>query len=174
LVAPALLGSAIDQTRKQIVTSFRKILVPHDFSPHGDAALDLAIELGGLSKAHICVVHVFSIPMEMISPYEIPMPPMLVEEVRAAASVRLENALSRVRARGLKADAELESGGSIADIITERARALRVDLIVMGTRGLSGLKHLLLGSVAERVLRTAPCPVLTVHAAADASSSPGK
>jgi len=91
------------------------------------------------------------------------MPPDLAEKVRAAASERLEAALSRVRAAGLEGDAEVDSGRA-AEVIVERAAALGVDLIAMGTRGNSGFKHLLLGSVAERVLRTAPCPVLTVRA----------
>ena len=142
---------------------FRRILVPHDFSPHADAALDLAIELAGPSKARIRLMHLFQIPMEMLSPYEVQMPPALVEQVRAAASERLEAALSRVRAAGLEGDAEVDSGRA-AEMIVERAAALGVDLIAMGTRGHSGFKHLLLGSVAERVLRTAPCPVLTVRA----------
>lgn len=142
---------------------FRRILVPHDFSPHADAALDLAIELAGPSKARIHLMHLFQIPMEMLSPYEIPMPPALAEEVRAAASERLEAALARVRAAGLEGDAEVDSGRA-AEMIVERAAALGVDLIAMGTRGYSGFKHLLLGSVAERVLHTAPCPVLTVRA----------
>jgi nucleotide-binding universal stress UspA family protein len=50
---------------------FRRILVPHDFSPHADAALDLAIELAGPSKARIHLMHLFQIPMEILSPYEI-------------------------------------------------------------------------------------------------------
>ena len=149
---------------------FRRILVPHDFSPHADAALDLAIDLAGPSKARIHLMHVFQIPMEMLSPYEIPMPPALVEEVRAAASARLEAALSRVRAAGLAGDAEVDSG-LIAEMVVERAAALGVDLIAMGTHGHSGFKHLLLGSVAEHVLRTAPCPVLIVRAKEFSASS---
>ena len=91
------------------------------------------------------------------------MPPALVGEVRAAASKRLEAALSRVRAAGLEGGAEVDSGRA-AEMIVERAAALGVDLIAMGTHGHSGFKHLLLGSVAEHVLRTAPCPVLIVRA----------
>jgi len=71
---------------------FRRILVPHDFSPHADSALDLAIEPAGASKARTRLMHIFHIPMQILSPYEIPMPPALVEEVRAAASARLEAA----------------------------------------------------------------------------------
>jgi nucleotide-binding universal stress UspA family protein len=146
------------------VTSFRRILVPYDFSRHADAALDLAIELARLAGARIRLVHVFPLPMEMLSPYELPMPERLVEEVRAAASDRLERALVRVRAQGLEGDAEVDSG-PVAETLVDRAAAWGAELIVMGTRGLSGFEHLLLGSVAERVLRTAPCPVLTLRAA---------
>jgi nucleotide-binding universal stress UspA family protein len=145
--------------------AFRSILVPHDFSAHADAALDLAIELARVSKARIRLVHVFPLPMEMLSPYEIPLPEKLVEDVRAAASARLEQSLARVRRAGLEGDAEVDSG-PIAETLVERAGAGRAELIVMGTRGRSGLQHLLLGSVAERVLRSAPCPVLTVRAPA--------
>lgn len=146
------------------MTSFRRILVPYDFSRHADAALDLAIELARLAGARIRLVHVFPLPMEMLSPYELPMPERLVEEVRAAASDRLERALVRVRAQGLEGDAEVDSG-PVAETLVDRAAAWGAELIVMGTRGLSGFEHLLLGSVAERVLRTAPCPVLTLRAA---------
>jgi nucleotide-binding universal stress UspA family protein len=149
------------------VTSFRSILVPHDFSSHADAALDLAIEFGRVSKARIRLVHVFRLPIEMLSPYEIPIPEKLAGEVRAAASARLEQALGRVHAAGLEGDAEVDTG-SIAETIVARAAADEADLIVMGTRGLSGIQHVLLGSVAERVLRTAPCPVLTLRSAPDA------
>lgn len=147
------------------MASFRDIMVPHDFSSHADAALDLAIELARLSHARIRLVHVFPHSMEMLSPYEIPMPAKLVEEVRAAASTRLERALTRVRAAGLDGEAEIDSG-PIAETLVERAATRGADLVAMGTRGLSGFKHLLLGSVAERVLRTAPCPVLTVRSTA--------
>jgi nucleotide-binding universal stress UspA family protein len=113
---------------------FRRILVPYDFSAHADAALDLAIELAGPSKARIHLVHVFRIPVEMLSPYEIPMPAPLIEAVRDAASARLEAALARVRSAGVACDAEVEVG-PIAETITERAAALGADVIAMGTRG---------------------------------------
>ncbi len=145
------------------MSRFRTILVPHDFSEHADRALDLAIELARGSSGRIHVLHVFHIPMEMLSPYEIPMPQNLVEEVRAAASARLEEALGRVRAAGLDGEVELDSGETASTIVA-RAGALPADLVVMGTRGLGGLKHVLLGSVAERVLRTADCPVLVAKA----------
>lgn len=145
------------------MTSFRSILVPYDFSPHADAALDLAIEVGRLAKSRIVLVHVFRLPIEMLSPYEIQIPEKLADDVRAAASTRLERALERVRGAGLKGIAEVDSG-SIAETIVARAAADAVDLIVMGTRGLSGIQHVVLGSVAERVLRTAPCPVMTLRA----------
>lgn len=144
--------------------AFRSIMVPHDFSAPADGALELALELARSAGARIRLVHVFPLPMENVSPYEIAMPERLVGEVRAAASERLERLLARVRAAGLEGDAEVDSG-PVAETLVERARADGVDLIVMGTRGLSGIGHLLLGSVAERVLRTAPCPVLTVPAA---------
>ena len=85
------------------------------------------------------------------------------ERLLREARERLERALpADERSRfAVTIDARL---GDVAENILETARAQHVDLIVMGTHGRHGLAHLLLGSVAERVLRDAPCPVLTTHA----------
>lgn len=71
--------------------------------------------------------------------------------------------MARVEGAGLACETHVLHGPA-ADAIAEAARTFQVDLVVMGTRGLTGLKHVLLGSVAERTVRTVPCPVLTVRA----------
>ena len=81
--------------------------------------------------------------------------------VRDAAARKLENALQRVTGEGIEAETHL-SEMPPAQAIAQTAEKIQADLIIMGTRGLSGLKHVLLGSVAERTIRMAPCPVMTV------------
>jgi nucleotide-binding universal stress UspA family protein len=82
--------------------------------------------------------------------------------VRDAAARRLEKARQKVAAAGVLVETHLEDG-SPAEVITALAESVPADLIVMGMHGWSGIPHLVLGSVAERVIRTAPCPVMTVR-----------
>jgi nucleotide-binding universal stress UspA family protein len=82
--------------------------------------------------------------------------------VREAAAQKLERILERMKAEGIECALHLCPGHPVGAIL-DTAEEVDADLIVMGTRGLSGLKHVLLGSVAERTIRTAPCPVLTVR-----------
>lgn len=143
------------------MATFHTLLVAHDFSPDSDAALERAVDLAKALGADLHVVHVFHVPVEALSPYEIPLPPSLLDEVQAAARRRLEEVTARAREAGVEASAHVRDG-SPAEQIDDLARELGADLIVMGTRGLTGLPHVLLGSVAERTVRIASCPVLTV------------
>ena len=141
----------------------RSILVPVDFSEDAACALEMAISLARSFGARIHLLHCYPIQLGGISPYGLVVPESLDREVREAAAARLAEWREKVSAAGV------EVGDSVTPIfpseaIAEEARARDVDLIVMGTRGLSGLRHVLLGSVAERTLRIAPCPVLTVKA----------
>ncbi len=139
---------------------FQTILVPTDFSEDAETALDLALSLAADSGAAIHLLHAYEIPIGVVPPYGIELPPSLITDVRDAAARRLEKSAEKVRARGLRCDAHLVHGRPV-DGIVDAAERLRADLVVMGTRGLTGLKHVLLGSVAERTIRFAPCPVLT-------------
>lgn len=145
---------------------YDRILVPHDFSASARTALEAAIGLAKALGSELHVLHVYHRPVEILSPYEVPLPQSVVEEIRSAATRRLDQELEAVREAGLSATPHVVEGVP-AEAIAETARSLQADLVVMGTRGLSGLKHVLLGSVAERTLRTAPCPVLTVKAPED-------
>jgi universal stress protein A len=142
---------------------FRTILVPLDFSDHADAALGCALDLAAESNGTLHLVHAYEIPLGTIPPYGIEVPQSVVTEVRDAAARRLEKAAQRVRDRGARCETHLVHATPATGIV-EAAETLHADLIVMGTRGLTGLKHVVLGSVAERTLRTARCPVLTVKA----------
>ena len=142
------------------------ILVPADFSPASDAALAWARDLAQQYAARVSLLHVVTDPraMGMWTPeVYVPANPETQERLLREARERLERALpADERSRfAVTIDARL---GDVAENILETAREQHVDLIVMGTHGRHGLAHLLLGSVAERVLRDATCPVLTTHA----------
>ena len=140
---------------------FRKLLVPLDFSKHSDAALALAIELAKEHGAEIHLVHAYELPAAVTMAYGVAIPQAVWDGVQEAALARLEEGRKRVEAAGLKGSTHLATAPA-ADAVAQAAETFGADLIVMGTRGLTGLKHVLLGSVAERTIRTAPCPVLTV------------
>lgn len=141
---------------------FRTILVPTDFSEGAGAALDWALALAKESGGTVHLLHAYEIPLGTIPPYGIEVPPSMLTDVRDAAARRLEQVAQKVRARDVACESQLVHGLAATSIV-EAARAIHADAIVMGTRGLTGVKHVLLGSVAERVVRTAPCAVLTVR-----------
>ena len=145
------------------MTMFRNILVPIDFSDHSKAALESATQLAKTFGSELCLLHCYAINPGGVSPYGVSLPPTYFDEIRDAARKKLEEWLEKVTAEGVKAR-PLLSSVCPSEEISLMAEELGSDLIVMGTRGLSGFKHLMLGSVAERTLRAAPCPVLTVRA----------
>lgn len=145
------------------MSRFKKILVPSDFSEHSTAALEAAIEIaeGFGSKLHL--LHCYQIQPGGISPYGIAIPSGYFAEIRDAASQQL----AEWQESHVPAEIAVEAS-TVSDVpseaIVKTAEEIGADLIVMGTRGLSGFKHVMLGSVAERTVRIAPCPVMTVHA----------
>jgi len=141
----------------------RKILVPIDFSTHAASALDYAIELAKVFGAEVHLLHCYQANPIGIAAYEVLSPVDFERDMREAAREQLCEWRDKVAAEGLEAHEHLTPhfpSEAIADLEQE----ISADLIVMGTQGRSGLSHLLLGSVAERTLRNAACPVLTVHA----------
>ncbi|RIL04813.1 MAG: hypothetical protein DCC71_12775 [Proteobacteria bacterium] len=151
------------------MSRFRTILVPIDFSEHADAALDRALAIARAGGGRVHLLHAYEIPLGTIPPYGVEIPEAVLTGVRDAAARRLEKAAHKAEGAGVPCEAHLVHAPA-ASAIVESARALGVDLVVMGTRGLTGLKHVLLGSVAERTVRTAPCPVLTVKPDGPASA----
>jgi nucleotide-binding universal stress UspA family protein len=149
------------------MTQFETILVPVDFSDHSREALDTAIQIAHLFGSTIHLLHCYHIETAGISPYGIVMPSGYYADLRDAAEKRLDDWHEIVSSEGIKSESILSTNSpSLATNLA--AEEVEADLIVMGTRGLSGLKHAVLGSVAERVVRLAPCPVLTVkHPEAD-------
>jgi universal stress protein A len=143
------------------VTQFSKILVPIDFSSHSAKALELAMGLAKTFGGRILLLHAYHLPPLVGMPDEIVIPPDFWTGVRDAAARKLDESVQKVKAAGIPVEIHLVEFAP-TDAIVETAKKTKADLIVMGTRGLTGLKHALLGSVAERTLRLAPCPVLTV------------
>jgi nucleotide-binding universal stress UspA family protein len=156
-----------------------RILVPVDFSPHAERAFGYATTLAQRFTAMLGLVHVVEDPFATGAwNNEVLLPDVdeLFEGLIANAQRQLAPRRRSAVALGLAAETAVIAGRP-APAIVEHANEGGFDLIVMGTHGRTGLSHVVMGSVAERVVRTAPCPVLTVHAAepavADNSSAPG-
>jgi nucleotide-binding universal stress UspA family protein len=145
------------------MSRFKEILVPVDFSEHSTAALKAAIEFARVFGSKLHLLHCYQIQPGGISPYGITIPSSYFDEIRDAASQQLAEWQENHVPAGVSVDASMMSEVPSKAII-ETAKKIGADLIVMGTRGLSGFQHVMLGSVAERTVRLAPCPVMTVHA----------
>ena len=141
----------------------RTIIAAVDFSPHSAPVVDAAVTLAKQFGAKVRLVHAYDIPIPLVSPYEVAIPEPYLEETRRVAAEKLAALVDRVAGQGVAVDSLLSEVPAAAAII-RAAEDAKADLIVIGTRGHTGLKHLLLGSVAERTVRLAPCPVLTVKA----------
>ena len=139
----------------------RQILVPVDFSEHAEEALGTALGLAKVFGAELHLLHCYQINPSTVSPYGMVIPETFEHDVRQAALRRLAEWRRKGNGEGVTVHEHI-SAHFPAEEITAMAEKLGADLIVMGTRGLTGLKHVLLGSVAERTVRFAPCPVLTV------------
>jgi nucleotide-binding universal stress UspA family protein len=141
--------------------SLRTILVPHDFSTHSDAALRRATDLARVSGARIRLLHAFAFPVQGVMPYDVTIPGGVFDAIREGTLERLRKFGEGLEKQGVGAVFETSELPPV-EAITDAAARHAADLIVLGTRGLTGLKHVVLGSVAERVVRHAPCPVLAV------------
>jgi nucleotide-binding universal stress UspA family protein len=160
-VGAAVRRSTTAAKEKIAAKEIHRILVPVDFSDHAQHALDEAISLALAFGAEVDLLHSYQIHPLVLGPYGIVTPETFERDLRIAARQRLCEWRDRVSAAGCKGQDHLTLQFA-SEAIAETAERSGADLIVMGTRGLTGFKHALLGSVAERTIRTAPCPVLTV------------
>jgi nucleotide-binding universal stress UspA family protein len=151
---------------------FRRILVTTDFSEISLEALPVAVEIAAHFNAELLLVHI--LPVDTPTPWDIPpyadfglasLPlPDYETQVRQEVERRLEMVASK-HARGVTVRGLVGRGDAAAEI-GRTATAENADLIVLATHGWTGWRHLVFGSVAEKVLREAPCAVLSVRTAA--------
>jgi len=150
---------------------FRRILVPHDFSSQATVALKAAARLARERRGTVTVLHVvvpFYVPADVpfgFAADAMPSPAAFVPEQRK----RLESLVSKALGKGAPRVTYRVDIGDASQCILDAAR--RADSIVMSTSGRSGLSHLLIGSVAEKVVRHARVPVLTIRVPEKASRS---
>jgi nucleotide-binding universal stress UspA family protein len=143
---------------------FRKILVPTDFSLPSKQAVLVAVDLSRRYEATLTLVNVYEPITHMVPDgYQFYTTTQL-EGILAEFAKALVNAKREAESAGALNVSNQQLQGSAASQIVEFASAGGYDLIVMGTHGRKGIQHALIGSVAERVVRAAPCPVLTVPA----------
>jgi nucleotide-binding universal stress UspA family protein len=146
----------------------RQILAPTDFSASSKQAVACAYELAQRFGARLVLLHV----IEELPSYIGFIPPggaaMLLDDLERQAHLDLVEVLPKTEAAEVEVTHQVVVGSPSHEIVRVAA-AEKVDLIVIATHGRTGLSHLLMGSVAERVVRTAPCPVMTIRPAAVAA-----
>jgi universal stress protein A len=138
----------------------KTILVPTDFSDYADQALEYAAALAARLDAKIHLVHAITVPLNGVR--EMSHSSTLIESATKEAQAALDERASRYRDRVAMAPVRVEIGDA-REVIDQVAEKIGADLIAMGTHGRRGVKRVLLGSVAESVVRSAPCPVLTIR-----------
>lgn len=142
---------------------YKKILVPLDGSELAEQVLPQVSQLAGCTGAEVVLLRV---PSEPVYDYLVPDPDIAVEmrsDIETAAQVYLDEIASELRAMDLKVSALVVWGAPVQDTILEVARQIHADLIAMSTHGRSGVARLVIGSVADDVVRHAPVPVLLVR-----------
>lgn len=144
--------------------SFHRIVHATDFSPASQPAFRWAVELARGRRAELTLVHVLAPPMPVGG--EGYVPPRIYQDVLAEARAEAQRLLAALAARARRAGARASTlllEGVAHEGIVRAVRRRRADLLVLGTHGRTGLARVFLGSVAARVVATAPCPVLTVR-----------
>lgn len=142
----------------------KRILFPTDFSEYSQAAAGYACAVAEKFDAELHVLHVLQDLVAMVPEPGLAFPPPgdYMDELKQSAEQALEKVPDPDWAKGRNVVREIRQGPPFVEVV-RYARDNEMDLVVMGTHGRSGLAHVLLGSVAEKVVRKAPCPVLTVR-----------
>ncbi len=166
-----LLGSVAERTVKESPVSVltvkgegraeapKTIVIGVDFSKHSQEAVELAADWARAFGATLYLVHGLELRMPFVTPYEVSVPDALIDAAYAEGKKRLQELAGKLTGVNVRTELASAPAHAALDGVAERVRA---DLIVTGSRGLGGIKHAVLGSVAERTLRHAPCSVLTV------------
>jgi nucleotide-binding universal stress UspA family protein len=165
--APARVETPAVTTFVPELLHLRKILVPTDMSPPAEKAIRYASQLAEQFGGELCVVHViepvYPYPLDGMTYYPVSLPtdPNVARRPELEANLQ-ERADKLAKEHRIKIKTEVRVGNAY-DQIVQAARDLEADLVVIATHGYTGLKHFLLGSTAEKVVRHAPCPVLVVR-----------
>lgn len=138
-----------------------KILCPVDFSPPSDHAADYAVELAQQLGASVTFLHAWEIPVYAVPEGALTFGVDVMTRVEEAMQSQLAALVKRYVGRGVELFQRVHQGLPALEVVRLVDQA-KIDLVVMGTHGRTGLSHVLLGSVAEKVVRTSPVPVLTV------------
>ena len=145
------------------MVTVQRILCPTDFSKPSNEAVRVASDLASQFSAELVLLHVLTpfptLPVDAVMSVD---PSFILEKVRENAEQTLELLVQKKVPNGVHPRTKIVQGGA-ADEIVKTANDEHADMIVIATHGNTGLQHLLLGSVAEKVVRHASCPVLTVR-----------
>jgi len=142
---------------------WKRILCPIDFSDASRAALETAAELAKQHQGKLTLLHAYPVPGYTFPDGSFVASSKMLEELAEAARIHLEEWKGIATSLGLSDVQAVTAVGEPAAEILTYAGEQGVDLLVVGTHGRTGLTHARMGSVAERVVRKAPCPVLTVR-----------
>jgi nucleotide-binding universal stress UspA family protein len=143
------------------MAAFKKILVPVDFGAISKEVLDLAVDLAKREGAALTLAHVWELPAYAYASMEFT-PTDLLTPIRESAQQQLERTVSTVKKDVPNVTGVLKQGSAWREIVA-LIDETKPDLVVMGTHGRRGVERMFLGSVAEKVVRSSPVPVLTVR-----------
>jgi len=146
------------------MVALKNILVATDFSEPSSVALAYGRDLARAYNARLHVLHVVENIMIRYASEVVFAVPDFQRDLETTARRDVDALITDDDRRVLNAVGVVETATNVAEAVVEYAKANDIDLIVAGTHGRGAVQHLLMGSVAERVVRTAPCPVLTVRA----------
>jgi len=148
--------------------NYKRVIIPIDFSDLSLKALEYGIDFAKAHRSELLLLHI----IEPISHTRfISDVAELLEHQRADAADQLEKLENRTKRRWPRCKSEIHFGIPYV-VISDTAKLFRADLIIMATHGFAGLHHLLVGSVAERVVRLASCPVLTIRPESKQAADP--
>ena len=141
-----------------------RILFPTDFSPFAEHALKYAVSFAKEFEAKLYVLHVIEdlAHISYFEVFQVPLPANLLEDVQAKSHAQMDALMASESLAGIDAESIIRRGSPFVEILGT-ATELKVDLITIATHGRTGLQQVLFGSTAEKVVRKAPCPVLSIR-----------
>ena len=145
------------------MVNIKKILCPVDYSVSSSEAMKYAAHIAGEEGAKVYLLHVIDVrSYGHESPLDIEMPKPSSENLERIKKELVEDLFQEKGGKGVDVEGMVVMGKPVEEIL-KVAKEQEMDLIVMGTHGRTGIPHVIVGSVAENVVRKAPCPVLTVR-----------